>query len=406
MNLSRVSKKVPHEDSRMTMLAFHENKIKEFENYYKTRPEKEVLLEQLKIKFKAMRNVYSNEAFELKKKIEKLDLVIQDMYSQSDYSEYLMKSAQYLKEYKNSKNISLDDPYENGIILNKTDKINISNIEDSDEEDFDEEEEHINKNDKNETFEYISARSNKGQISKIFMQDCLGEGLSLGLSLGLKKNETALYCQDCKMDKVINHKEALATCLGCGLTETYQDSELTTEFSEEIEVLSPFSYKRINHFKEWISMMLARESASPPEDVIDKLLLELKKDCIRKTEDVTPKRIRNYLKRLGLNKQYEHVPAIIYKICGVTPPVISRELENKLINMFEEIQLPFEKHKPRVRKNFLSYSYVLHKFVELLGQDYLLDSFPLLKSREKLYEQDRLFALICNDLGWTFIPSI
>ena len=69
MNLSRVSKKVPHEDSRMTLLAFHENKIKEFENYYKTRPEKELLLEQLKNKVKTLRNVYSNEAFVIKKQI-------------------------------------------------------------------------------------------------------------------------------------------------------------------------------------------------------------------------------------------------------------------------------------------------------------------------------------------------
>ena len=401
MNLSRVSKKVPHEDCRMTLLAFHENKVREFENYYKTRPEKEILLEQLKIKAKTLRNVYSNDAFLLKKQIRDLDKEIQEMYLQGDYNEYLMKSAQYLKEYKNSKNISLDDPYEDGIVLKKSNKrLDISNI---DPESDDEEGQVLE-----ETFEYISERSNKGQISKNFMQDCLGEGLSLGLpSLGpIKKSDNALYCQTCQRDKVINHKEALATCLGCGITETYQDSELTTEFSEEIEVLSPFSYKRINHFKEWISMMLARESASPPEDVIDKLLLELKKDCIRKTEDVTPKRIRNYLKRLGLNKQYEHVPAIIYKICGVVPPVISRELENKLINMFEEIQIPFEKHKPPSRKNFLSYSYILHKTCQLLGQDYLLESFPLLKSREKLYEQDRIFSLICKDLGWTFIPSI
>jgi hypothetical protein len=29
-----------------------------------------------------------------------------------------------------------------------------------------------------------------------------------------------------------------------------------------------------------------------------------------------------------------------------------------------------------------------------------------LKSREKLFEQERIWKDICNDLGWKFVPSI
>ena len=45
---------------------------------------------------------------------------------------------------------------------------------------------------------------------------------------------------------------------------------------------------------------------------------------------------------------------------------MSRETEEELRRMFKEIQIPFAKFCPKDRKNFLSYSYVLHKFVELL----------------------------------------
>ena len=38
----------------------------------------------------------------------------------------------------------------------------------------------------------------------------------------------------------------------------------------------------------------------------------------------------------------------------------------------------FEKHCPKDRKNFLSYSYCLFKFFQLLGYDEFLDSFTLL----------------------------
>ena len=72
----------------------------------------------------------------------------------------------------------------------------------------------------------------------------------------------------------------------------------------------------------------------------------------------------------------------------------------------KEIQIPFIRHCPKDRKNFLSYSYVLHKFVELLGLDEFLPSFPLLKSREKLHQQDLIWEKICRDLGWEFIRSL
>ena len=74
--------------------------------------------------------------------------------------------------------------------------------------------------------------------------------------------------------------------------------------------------------------------------------------------------------------------------------------------MFKEIQIPFTNNCPENRKNFLSYSYVLHKFCELLELDHLLQYFSLLKSREKLQQQDSIWKKICNDLEWQYIPSI
>ncbi len=152
--------------------------------------------------------------------------------------------------------------------------------------------------------------------------------------------------------------------------------------------------------------MQAKESSSPNEEVIDQLLLELKKERITNKEDITKKRIKGYLKKLRLNKQYEHVSSIIGKLCGVPPPVINKKLENKLIQMFEDIQAPFEKVVPKGRNNFLSYSYTLHKMCELLGEDQLLPCFPYLKSREKLYIQDTMWKDICKITNYDFIASL
>jgi hypothetical protein len=74
--------------------------------------------------------------------------------------------------------------------------------------------------------------------------------------------------------------------------------------------------------------------------------------------------------------------------------------------MFKEIQGPFLKHCPKNRKNFLSYSYVLFKFCQLLDKDEFLPHFSLLKSREKLHVQDQIWKKICVDVNWEFIQSI
>jgi hypothetical protein len=122
--------------------------------------------------------------------------------------------------------------------------------------------------------------------------------------------------------------------------------------------------------------------------------------------EVTHLKIKNILKGLKYNKYYEHGAYITHRITGVPNPHLSVELEEKLRNMFKAIQVPFLKYAPAMRKNFLSYSYCLHKMLLLLGEDKYLKHFPLLKSRNKLFLMEEIFKKICEDLNWEFIPSM
>ena len=116
--------------------------------------------------------------------------------------------------------------------------------------------------------------------------------------------------------------------------------------------------------------------------------------------------MKTILKKLRLHQYYEHIPHIISKITGNLPPTINRETEERLKSMFRDIQMPFARHCPKQRINFLSYSYVLNKMCQLLELDDFIKCFPLLKSRDKLRLQDKIWEKICEDNKWEYIPSI
>lgn len=136
------------------------------------------------------------------------------------------------------------------------------------------------------------------------------------------------------------------------------------------------------------------------------ILFEIKKQRITNMAELTPKKLRAILKKLKLNRYYEHLIHLLSKLTGLDIPHLDPEVEEKIRMMFKLIQPCFLKHAPKSRKNFLSYNYVLRKCVELLERDEYLHLFPTLKSRQKNFEQDQIWQAITKDLGWQFIPSL
>ena len=213
-------------------------------------------------------------------------------------------------------------------------------------------------------------------------------------------------CSTCNSQLILRHIECLLVCEKCGQTKEYIINSEKTSYKDPPRESSYFAYKRINHFNEWLAQLQAKETIDVPQEVYDGILKELKKNTFLNINDVKYNHIREILKKLKFNKYYEHIPHIINILNGQKAPVLTKSHEEQLRMMFKEIQTPFMNNCPKERKNFLSYSYVLHKFCELLELDDLLVYFPLLKSREKLKNQDIIWRNICSDLKWEFIPSI
>jgi len=213
-------------------------------------------------------------------------------------------------------------------------------------------------------------------------------------------------CPVCDSEMHFSQNEAMLGCPKCGYQDFILIDSEKPSYKEPPREISYFAYKKINHLNEWLAQFQAKETTEIPQDIFEQIQSELKKERITDTIKLKSSKLREILKKLKLSKYYEHVAHIMNRLNGIQAPVLSREVEDKLRFMFREIQPSFIKHCPKGRSNFLSYSYVLYKFCQLLELDEFLPCFPLLKSREKLYMQDKIWQCICDDMGWEFIKSI
>ena len=255
----------------------------------------------------------------------------------------------------------------------------------------------------------------KGKVYRDFMKKCFDVIIEDGDSsentdTSNSCSQISQQCPECNQNCFVYiMNESAIACTNCGYSTFYQDFSLSYYNNHTMnngEFICQFAYKRINHFREWLTQIQGKENTVIPPNLVIQIMKELKKERINDVNDITYDKIKKYLKKNGLSKYYEHIPIIINKICRRDKLSISTETERVLIDKFGEIQAPFERHRPRGRKNFLSYSYTLHKLCQLIGRNDLLPMFPLLKSRTKLYVQDDTWEKICNDLGWEFIPSL
>lgn len=214
-------------------------------------------------------------------------------------------------------------------------------------------------------------------------------------------------CQHCGSERVsIIAHDGYVWCMECNTIEYIIIDHDKPSYKDPPKEVSYFAYKRINHLQEWLSQVQGKETTEIPEEIYDKILYEIKKQRISNMADLTQAKLRSILKKMKENKYYEHTAHILNRLNGMPAMHMPPELEERIRSMFKQIQTPFLKHAPSQRKNFLSYSYVLRKLVQLLDREDLMVNFKTLKSRQKTYAMDMTWKKICEELDWPFIQTI
>jgi hypothetical protein len=350
----------------------HNEKLKYFENLQKTLPKRKIELELLKKK---------PMNFEINAKIDELQKIISNTINGTEETEYFLNAGKALFQYEK---VKTDEERLLSDIVNydssKKENNNSKNLEKT-----------LNKKNKL-TIEYYNSIN------------------EYPINLKSDKNKVQSHtCKKCGSSDIVTDSGSFV-CVDCGTVFSGVHIETTLSYKEqqEVDYKPQFTYKKSSHFSDWIKNFQAQENTDIPQEVIDSIHLECKKNRITDLTNLSVDQVKAFLKRRNYNKHYEHSIHIIHRINGIPPLQISLHIQNKFKSMFQEMQEPFEKHKHLIsgRKNFLSYSYVLFKFCELLELDEYKKYFKLLKSHEKLQQNDLVFKQICKDLNWEFIPSL
>ena len=221
-------------------------------------------------------------------------------------------------------------------------------------------------------------------------------------------NNNDLYvCAKCDEVRVCDEFEAFSVCMKCGHALPFHKD--VGDAGETLQYTMQFEYDRVNHFRECLNQIIKAVENIPSIDrkVFRYIKQQIIKERITNRAMITRRRIKDWLKRdKSMNKYSERVFSILYAVCKIRPPKISKALEQKFYEMFHDIQKPFSKHVPAGRTHFFNYSFILRKFCELLGQDQLVPVFDILKGVDRVHFQDEIWKRCCAEKGWKFIPSI
>lgn len=208
-------------------------------------------------------------------------------------------------------------------------------------------------------------------------------------------------CIKCGGAVLMQPTRSLLNCQECGYSAPVLDATASAvSFGDEVVFNQSFSYKKSNHFGDWLLRTQAKETYVVSDSIV-KIVMEELANLNVHPDDVDQNIVLRIMKDKKLkSKAYNYAAQVTMRCTGIPPPRLTSEMDQLANLIFIAIQEPYTKHMPASRKNFLSYSYCIYRIYELLGADDLLSTLPLLSGRGKLPKQDAIMKKIYEDMDW------
>ena len=193
------------------------------------------------------------------------------------------------------------------------------------------------------------------------------------------------FCIDCNLEMLIDYEKSTLVCTKCGVFEYYpvhvQSYNHTMRYSRRKCV-----YKRYDNFKTILDQFFYGGNKVVPDDVMKAIRNEIcNRDNIlyNYTIPITIPILECILKRNKMMKYKNIMYFIFFKLKSQPLPYITITEKDMMLNMFNVVSKIYGKYKPKGRKSFLNYSFVLKQILIVLGKHDYAKYIPPLKTNSK-----------------------
>ena len=216
------------------------------------------------------------------------------------------------------------------------------------------------------------------------------------------KRRDHYFCIVCKLRKTVDYERSILTCTKCGVFEYYP-----VYVSSYNHTMQPSRrkciYKRYDNFKVILNQFFYGGKRVVSDDIMETIRDEIHNE----TNILYPYEIpltipilECILKRNELTMYKGSLYYIYFKLSGVLLPQINTKEYNMMLKVFDIVSTIYDKYKPKGRKSFLNYSFVLKKILIMLGKVEYAKYIPQLKTHSKQKELERVWELIIKDREW------
>ena len=206
----------------------------------------------------------------------------------------------------------------------------------------------------------------------------------------------------CKLRKTVDYERSTLVCTKCGVFEYHP--VYVSSYNHTMQPLRrKCIYKRSDNFKVILNQFFYGGKRVVPDDVMVAIKDEIHDETNILYNYTIPIRIpilECILKRNELSMYKGSSYYIYFKLSGVSFPHINTKEYNMMLKVFDVVSTIYDKYKPKGRKSFLNYSFVLKQILTMRGMDQYAKYIPKLKTHSKQKELERVWELITKDPEW------
>ena len=210
------------------------------------------------------------------------------------------------------------------------------------------------------------------------------------------------FCIKCKLRKIVDYKRSTLVCTKCGLCEYYP--VYVASYSHTMQTLRrKCVYKRSDNFRVILNQFFYGGKRVVPDDITETIRDEIRNETnilYNYTIPITIPILECILKRNELTMCKDSIYFIFFKLSGGSFPHITTKEYNLALNVFNVVSSIYDKYKPKGRKSFLNYSFILKELLIMLEKVEYAKCIPQLKTHSKQKELERIWDLITNDPEW------